>query len=69
MNEIASPLGLSVFLRQGMVGWMRVQSFLAATAPSPPRCSELAAPLPAGLTGELTRILAELIVTRKELRP
>ncbi len=51
-----------------MVGWMRVQSFLTATAaPAPTPHREVLAPLPKGLAGELTRILTELIVTRKEL--
>lgn len=67
-NEIGSQLGLSVFLRQGMVGWMGVQSFLAATAaPSPVRRSEAVAPLPKGLAGEMTRILTQWILNRKEL--
>lgn len=47
---------------------MRVQSFLTATAaPSPARHREALAPLPNGLAGELTRILTEMIVARKEL--
>lgn len=67
-NEIGSTLGLSVFLRQGMVGWMQVQSFVRAThGPAPPRRREPAAPLPKGMAAELTKILTELIVTRKEL--
>ncbi len=66
-KEIGSQLGLSVFLRQGMVGWIGVQSFLAATAvPSPVRRPEAVAPLPKGLAGELTRILAQWILNRKE---
>ncbi len=68
-NEIGSRLGLSVFLRQGLVGWMRVQSFLATTdatlAPSPVR--RLQAPVPQGLARELTQILTQLIVTHKEM--
>ncbi|MCP4226729.1 MAG: hypothetical protein GY773_25595, partial [Actinomycetia bacterium] len=67
-NEVGSRLGLSVFLRQGLVGWIRVQSLLTATvAPAPVR--RPAALLPKGLAGELTRILTQLIVTRKELHP
>lgn len=65
-HEIGSPLGLSVFLRQGLVGWIQVQSFLTATiAPAPAPAP--AAPLPKGLAGEMTRILTQLIVNRKEL--
>jgi hypothetical protein len=65
-QDIGSRLGLSVFLRQGLVGWMQVQSFLAVTdAPAPGR--RLKAPLPQGLAGELTRILTQLIVTHKEM--
>jgi hypothetical protein len=65
-HEIGSRLGLSVFLRQGLVGWMRVQSFLTTTVdPSPAR--RLEAPLPQGLAGELSRILTQLIVTHKEM--
>lgn len=63
---MASSLGLSVFLRQGMVGWMRVQSTLTVTvAPSPGPRPET--PLPRSVAGELTRILTQLILTRKEL--
>lgn len=65
-QDIGSRLGLSVLLRQGLVGWMRVQSFLAVTAaPAPVRRSHQ--PLPQGLAGELTRILTQLIVTHKEM--
>lgn len=65
-HEIGSRLGLSVFLRQGMAGWIQVQALLTVTvAPSPAR--RLDAPLPKGLAGELTRILTQLIVNRKEL--
>ncbi len=67
-NEIGSRLGLGVFLRQGMVGWMKVQSFLSVPAtPSPAPRVVAAASLPKGLMGELTNILTELILTRKEL--
>ena len=66
-REVGSQLGLAVFLRQGMVGWMKVQSFLAAAqSPAARRCEPLT-PLPKGLAGELTRILTELILKRKEL--
>ena len=67
-KQIDSPLALSVFLRQGMVGWMRVQSFFSATVASPlPRRSEAVVPPPKGSAGELTRILTELILIRKDL--
>ena len=67
-QQIDSPLALSVFLRQGVVGWMRVQSFFSATVASPlPRRSEAVVPPPKGSAGELTRILTELILTRKDL--
>ena len=66
---MGSQLGLTVFLRQGMVGWIRVQSALTTTAETaaalPAR--RLGEPMPKGLSGELTRILTQLIVTRKEL--
>lgn len=65
-DEIASRLGFGVFLRQGMVGWMRVQSFLRAPVAPSPEPSSVAAPLTKGLAGELTNILTELILTRKE---
>ncbi len=67
-NEVDSPLGLSVLLRRGLVGWMQVQSFLTATAKPPtPRPCQALTPLPKGLAGELTKILTQLIVNRKEL--
>ena len=67
-QDIGSRLGLSVLLRQGLVGWMRVQSFLAvADAPAPVPGRGFHEPLPQGLAGELTRILTQLIVTRKEM--
>ncbi len=66
-REVGSKLGLAVLLRQGMVGWMKVQSFLT-TIPNPAvRRDEQHSPLPKGVAGELTRILTELILTRKEL--
>lgn len=68
-KEIDSPLALGVFLRQGMVGWIRVQSFFATVASPPQRRSEAAVPQPKSLAGELTRILTELLLTRKELQP
>ncbi len=65
-NEVGSRLGLGVFLRQGMVGWMKVQSFLSAPkAPAPVPGVVAAAPLPKGLMGELTTILTELILTKR----
>ncbi len=64
-KEISSPLGLSVFLRQGMVGWMKVHSFLTTNAPSP-ALSPRPVALPQGFAGELTKILTELILARKE---
>ena len=69
-KEIDSPLALRVFLRQGMVGWMRVQSFFCATVASrsQPR-SEAVVPPPKGSAGELTRIITELLLSRKELHP
>lgn len=66
-HEVGSQLGLAVFLRQGMVGWMKVQSFLTAVPDRAARRCEQLTPLPKGLAGELTRILTELILTRKEL--
>ncbi len=66
-REVGSQLGLTVFLRQGMVGWMKVQSFLTAVPSPAVRLCEQLTPLPKGLAGELTRILTELILTRKEL--
>ena len=66
-HEVDSKLGLAVLLRQGMVGWMKAQSVLAAVpSPAARRCKQ-PTPLPRGLAGELTRILTELILTRKEL--
>ncbi len=64
---MGSQLGLAVLLRQGMVGWMKVQSFLNAVPNRAARRCEQLTPLPKGLAGELTRILTELILTRKEL--
>ncbi len=64
---MGSQLGLVVFLRQGMVGWMKVQSFLTAVPSVMARRCDQLTPLPRGLAGELTRILTELILTRKEL--
>lgn len=65
-HEVGSQLGLAVLLGQGMVGWMKVQSLLAA-APNPPaRHREQLTPVPKTLAGELTRILTELILTRRE---
>jgi hypothetical protein len=67
-QEVGSQLGLAVFLQQGMAGWITVQSFFAATAAGPPRRrTERLAPMKEGVTGELTRILTELILTRQEL--
>lgn len=66
-GQIGSPLGLGVFLRQGMVGWIQLQSSLTATAPpSPVRRRQEPTPLPRNVTREMTRILTELIMTRKE---
>ena len=67
-KEISSPRGLSVFLRQGMVGWMKVHSFLTVTdTPSPALSPRPVAPLPQGFAGELTKILTELILARKDV--
>ncbi len=65
---IGSRLGISVLLRQGLVGWIRVQALLTPTVtPAPARSLQAPLLLPQGLAGELTRILTQLIVTRKEL--
>ncbi|MCP4900716.1 MAG: hypothetical protein GY926_14985 [bacterium] len=66
-REVASRLGLAVFLRQGMVGWMKVQALRTAVPSLATRRCEQLTPLPKGLAGDLTRILTELILTRKEL--
>lgn len=68
MHGVGSQLGLAVFLQQGMAGWITVQSFFAAAAAGPPRRrTERLAPMKEAVTGELTRILTELILTRQEL--
>jgi hypothetical protein len=66
-NGMGSRLGISVLLRQGLVGWIRVQAVLTATDPPAPAHHLEPPPLSEGLAGELTRILTQLIVTRKEL--
>jgi len=69
-KEVDSPLALGVFLRQGMVGWMRVQSFFSATVVSLPKPRhEAMIPPPKDSASELVRILAGLFLTRKELHP
>lgn len=51
-----------------MVGWIGVQALLTVAAtPTLSAVRRLEAPLPKGMAGELTRILTQLIVTRKEL--
>ncbi len=64
-----SPLGLTVFLRQGMAAWMEVYSFCHATAaPPPPRRSQGVPALPQDLNGEMARILTGIVLRRKEAK-
>ncbi len=57
--------GLGVFLRQGMVTWMKAYSLCSPTLPLPPPRPN--AEVPAGLVGEITTILAGIVLARKEI--
>lgn len=66
-NHIGSCLGLAVLLRQGMVGWIDAYSFCQARlAPALRRRSEEAKPLSPDLPSELGRIVADIVLKRKE---
>ncbi len=58
--------GLGIFLRQGMVTWMKAYSLCSPTLPLPPPCSSDSG-IPAGLVGEITTILASIVLARKEI--
>lgn len=60
---VGSRLGLSVLQHQGVVGWMRVQSFLRATLA--PRGEPVMRPK--SWPNELTTILTNLILEHKEI--
>jgi hypothetical protein len=67
-NHVGSRLGLAVLLRQGMVGWMDAYSLCQThVAPALRRRSEEAKPLPPDLPSELGRIVADIVLRRKEL--
>ncbi len=64
-----SPLGLSVFLRQGMAAWMEAYSLCHATAaPPPPRRSQGVPALAQDLNGEMAKILTGIVLERKEIK-
>ncbi len=58
--------GLGIFLRQGMVTWMKAYSLCSPTLPFPPPCTG-DAEVPAGLVGEITTILTGIVLARKEI--
>ncbi len=64
-NALEPTLGLGIFLRQGMVTWMKAYSLCVPTLPPlPPRCDYSG--IPASLVGEITTILAGIVLARKE---
>jgi len=65
-----SAPGLGVFVRQGMIGWIKVYSLCSTPiAPSLPRRSAGAMELPRGLVDDVTRILVGMTIVRKGLAP
>lgn len=52
-------LGLALLIRRGMAAWIRAWSACAAPSPAAEQC-EPRMPLPAGLRGEVTRLLVTM---------
>ena len=68
-GRVTPAPGLGVFVRQGMVAWMKVYSLCGTTiALPPPRRSSDAVQLPRGLVGDVTTILAGMVIARKEFQ-